>query len=49
LDRNPDLYFKLKKQQLVELIKNSKTEEAIKFAQTKIAPKCGVKLGGTVS
>lgn len=30
----------MKKQQLIELIKANKTGEAIKFAQTKIAPKC---------
>jgi hypothetical protein len=30
----------MKKQQLIELIKQNKTGEAIKFAQTKIAPKC---------
>ena len=33
LEKNADLYFKLKKQQLIELIKAKKTEEAIMFAQ----------------
>ena len=40
MDRNAELYFKLRKQQLIELIKQNKTSEAIKFAQTKVAPKC---------
>ncbi len=30
----------MKKQQLVELIKGNKLEEAIRFAQTKVAPRC---------
>ena len=40
LDKNSSLLFELKKQQLIELIKAKKTDEAIKFAQTRIAPKC---------
>lgn len=40
LDLNPDLLFSLKKQQLIELIKENKLEDAIRFAQTKVAPKC---------
>jgi hypothetical protein len=40
LEKNSHLYFKLKKQQLIELIKAKKTEEAIMFAQQKVAPKC---------
>ena len=40
LENNAHLYFKLKKQQLIELIKSGKTEEAIMFAQQKVAPKC---------
>ena len=40
LDQNSDLLFSLKKQQLIELIKENKLEEAIRFAQTKVAPKC---------
>ena len=40
LDANADLLFSLKKQQLIELIKQNKCEEAIQFAQTKVAPKC---------
>ena len=40
MEENPDLLFNLKKQQLVELIKQNKLEEAIKFAQTKVAPRC---------
>ena len=41
LDRNPELNFELLKQQLIEIIKAQKVEEAIKFAQTniKILPK----------
>ena len=49
MDRNPELYFKMKKQQLIELIKANKTGEAIKFAQTKIAPKCMPVGSGSVS
>ena len=40
LDRNPELNFELLKQQLIEIIKAQKVEEAIKFAQTNIAPLC---------
>mmetsp|Transcript_37497 Transcript_37497/g.36053 ORF Transcript_37497/g.36053 Transcript_37497/m.36053 type:complete len:91 (+) Transcript_37497:271-543(+) len=40
LDSEKDLYFDLKKQQLVELIRVGKTEEAIDFAQKKIASEC---------
>ncbi len=32
LDKNPDLNFDMKKQQLIEIIKLNKVEEAIKFA-----------------
>jgi hypothetical protein len=46
LDKNTDLLFSLKKQQLIELIKAKKTDEAIKFAQTRLAPKCCTTDGG---
>lgn len=32
LDSNPELYFEMKRQQLVELIKEGKLEQAIVFA-----------------
>ena len=40
MDQNLNLNFELRKQQLIEIIKENKIEEAIKFAQTQIAPKC---------
>ena len=40
LDTHPDLNFELRKQELIEIIKAGKIEEAIKFAQSQIAPKC---------
>jgi glucose-induced degradation protein 8 len=39
LDNNDELYFSLKKQKLIELILNNKTEEALQFAQGVIAEK----------
>lgn len=37
LETNPELYFELKRQQLVELIKAGKLEDAIVFAQTNLS------------
>ena len=37
LETNSELYFELKRQELVELIKAGKTEEAIVFAQTNLS------------
>lgn len=37
---HPELNFELRKQQLIEIIKANQIEQAIKFAQTQIAPKC---------
>eukprot|EP01095_Lingulamoeba_sp_RSL-Kostka_P005157 TRINITY_DN164_c0_g2_i3.p1 TRINITY_DN164_c0_g2~~TRINITY_DN164_c0_g2_i3.p1 ORF type:complete len:222 (-),score=67.26 TRINITY_DN164_c0_g2_i3:463-1128(-) len=39
LDTNPDLIFSLKQQQLIEMIRNNKIDEALIFAQEEIAPK----------
>ena len=39
LDTNDELYFKLKKQKLIELIKNKHIEEALLFSQGVIAEK----------
>ena len=40
LDQKADLNFELRKQQLIEIIKLNRIDEAIKFAQQHIAPKC---------
>jgi hypothetical protein len=37
LDKDPELYFELKRQQLVEMIKSGKVEEAIVFAQNNLS------------
>ena len=37
LETNPEFYFELKRQQLVELIKAGKLEDAIVFAQTNLS------------
>mmetsp|Transcript_564 Transcript_564/g.637 ORF Transcript_564/g.637 Transcript_564/m.637 type:complete len:127 (+) Transcript_564:196-576(+) len=39
LDTNDELYFQLKKQKLIELIKQDKIREALKFSQGVIAEK----------
>jgi hypothetical protein len=38
LDRNPILFFQLKQQQLIELIRKGGIEEALEFAQEELAP-----------
>jgi hypothetical protein len=38
LDMNPRLYFRLLQQQLIELIRQEKTNEALAFAQEELAP-----------
>ncbi|EFA81705.1 UPF0559 protein [Heterostelium album PN500] len=40
LDTNPQLYFHLQQQRLIELIKKGKLAEAIQFAQEELAPQC---------
>ncbi|XP_026448327.1 protein GID8 homolog [Papaver somniferum] len=39
LDTNPQLFFLLQQQKLIELIRNGKTEEALEFAQEELAPR----------
>ncbi|PIN04339.1 LisH motif-containing protein [Handroanthus impetiginosus] len=39
LDTNPQLYFHLQQQQLIELIRNGKVKEALEFAQEELAPR----------
>lgn len=39
LDKNPKLYFQLKQQQLIELIREGKIDEALQFAQEELAPR----------
>mmetsp|Transcript_6391 Transcript_6391/g.11389 ORF Transcript_6391/g.11389 Transcript_6391/m.11389 type:complete len:215 (-) Transcript_6391:857-1501(-) len=39
LDENPRLYFHLQQQKLIELIRASKIEEALQFAQDELAPR----------
>ena len=39
LDTNDELYFQLKKQKLIELIKENKVKEALEFSQGVIAEK----------
>ncbi|XP_031110894.1 protein GID8 homolog [Ipomoea triloba] len=39
LDTNPQLFFHLQKQRLIELIRNGKVEEALEFAQDELAPR----------
>ncbi|CAL5412175.1 unnamed protein product [Camellia sinensis] len=39
LDTNPQLFFHLKQQKLIELIRNGKVEEALEFAQEELAPR----------
>lgn len=39
LDTNPQLFFHLQQQKLIELIRNSKIEEALEFAQEELAPR----------
>ncbi|KAJ2174895.1 hypothetical protein GGF45_004001, partial [Coemansia sp. RSA 551] len=38
LDTDPRLYFHLQQQQLIELIRQGKSEEALEFAQDELAP-----------
>lgn len=45
LDTDKELYFEMKRQQLVELIKQNKLEEAIVFAQNNLSNQCN-KSGG---
>ncbi|PKU66943.1 hypothetical protein MA16_Dca017263 [Dendrobium catenatum] len=39
LDTNPQLYFHLQQQRLIELIRYGKVEEALEFAQEELAPR----------
>ncbi|KAJ4766795.1 LisH and RanBPM domains containing protein [Rhynchospora pubera] len=39
LDTNPELYFHLQQQKLIELIRTGKIEEALEFAQDELAPR----------
>ncbi|OVA13196.1 LisH dimerization motif [Macleaya cordata] len=39
LDTNPQLFFLLQQQKLIEMIRNGKTEEALEFAQEELAPR----------
>nr|CAD1818248.1 unnamed protein product [Ananas comosus var. bracteatus] len=39
LDTNPQLYFHLQQQKLIELIRLGKVEEALEFAQDELAPR----------
>ncbi|XP_014519129.1 glucose-induced degradation protein 8 homolog isoform X2 [Vigna radiata var. radiata] len=39
LDTNPQLFFHLQQQRLIELIRNGKVEEALEFAQEELAPR----------
>jgi CTLH/CRA C-terminal to LisH motif domain len=39
LDTNPELYFHLQQQKLIELIRMGKIEEALEFAQEELAPR----------
>ncbi|KAK9056323.1 hypothetical protein SSX86_027413 [Deinandra increscens subsp. villosa] len=39
LDTNPQLFFHLQQQRLIELIRNGKVEEALVFAQEELAPR----------
>lgn len=37
LDTNPQLFFQLQQQRLIELIRNGEVEEALEFAQEELA------------
>jgi hypothetical protein len=39
LDTNPQLYFHLQQQKLIELIRAGKINEALEFAQEELAPR----------
>ncbi|XP_051134714.1 protein GID8 homolog isoform X2 [Andrographis paniculata] len=39
LDTNPQLFFHLQQQRLIEMIRNGKVEEALEFAQEELAPR----------
>lgn len=39
LDTNPQLFFHLQQQRLIELIRADKVEEALEFAQEELAPR----------
>ena len=39
LDTNPQLFFHLQQQRLIELIRNGKVAEALEFAQEELAPR----------
>ncbi|CAH8351024.1 unnamed protein product [Eruca vesicaria subsp. sativa] len=39
LDTNPELFFHLQQQRLIELIRQGKTDEALEFAQEELAPR----------
>ncbi|XP_059292265.1 protein GID8 homolog isoform X2 [Lycium ferocissimum] len=39
LDTNPQLFFHLQQQRLIELIRNGKVKEALEFAQEELAPR----------
>ncbi|XP_031131161.1 protein GID8 homolog [Ipomoea triloba] len=45
LDTNPQLFFHLQQQRLIELIRNRKVEEALEFAQEELAPRGEENLG----
>jgi len=39
LDTNPQLFFHLQQQRLIELIRSGQVEEALEFAQEELAPR----------
>lgn len=39
LDTNPQLFFHLQQQRMIELIRNGKVEAALEFAQEELAPR----------
>uniref|UniRef100_A0A2P2LFR7 Glucose-induced degradation protein 8 homolog isoform X2 n=1 Tax=Rhizophora mucronata TaxID=61149 RepID=A0A2P2LFR7_RHIMU len=39
LDTNPQLFFHLQQQRMIELIRKGKIEEALEFAQAELAPR----------
>ncbi|XP_078441757.1 lisH and RanBPM domains containing protein [Wolffia australiana] len=39
LDTNPELFFHLQQQRMIELIRNGRLEEALEFAQEELAPR----------
>ncbi|KAL0310657.1 UNVERIFIED_CONTAM: protein GID8 [Sesamum angustifolium] len=49
LDTNPQLFFHLQQQRLIELIRNGKVEEALEFAQEELAPRGEENLSGSIA